>query len=70
MSAQDWNLSLRPKFKATRNLHELLPADLDFFVCLSSIAGIIGSVATTMLGTTTRMFSCITALRQAWQAPV
>lgn len=43
MSARDWNLSLRPKLKATRNLHELLPADLDFFVCLSSIAGIIGS---------------------------
>lgn len=43
MTATDWNLSLRPKFLATRNLHELLPADLDFFVCLSSIAGIIGS---------------------------
>ncbi|KAL9485418.1 hypothetical protein ACSS6W_004207 [Trichoderma asperelloides] len=43
MTAKDWNLSLRPKLKATRNLHELLPADLDFFVCLSSIAGIIGN---------------------------
>ncbi|KAH8738439.1 hypothetical protein BGZ61DRAFT_409366 [Ilyonectria robusta] len=43
MSVTDWNLSLRPKFLATRNLHELLPTDLDFFVCLSSIAGIIGS---------------------------
>ncbi|TWU77398.1 putative PKS-like protein biosynthetic cluster [Metarhizium rileyi] len=43
MTAKDWNLSLRPKLKATRNLHELLPADLDFFVCLSSIAGIVGS---------------------------
>ena len=43
MTARDWNLALRPKLKATRNLHELLPADLDFFVCLSSIAGIIGS---------------------------
>ncbi|KAJ5287127.1 hypothetical protein N7478_002813 [Penicillium angulare] len=43
MTAKDWNLSLVPKVKATRNLHELLPSDLDFFVCLSSIAGIIGS---------------------------
>ncbi|KAI1852774.1 hypothetical protein JX266_002315 [Neoarthrinium moseri] len=43
MSATDWNLSLRPKVRATRNLHEVLPADLEFFVCLSSIAGIIGS---------------------------
>jgi hypothetical protein len=29
----------------TWNLHELLPTDLDFFVVLSSIAGIIGSVS-------------------------
>lgn len=43
MTAKDWNLSLRPKLKATRNLHELLPTDLDFFICLSSIAGIIGN---------------------------
>nr|ALQ32782.1 putative polyketide synthase [Fusarium babinda] len=43
MTAQDWNLSLRPKLLATRNLHDLLPTDLDFFICLSSIAGIIGS---------------------------
>ncbi|KAH7489416.1 Reducing polyketide synthase [Fusarium oxysporum f. sp. matthiolae] len=43
MTADDWNASLRPKLLATRNLHELLPTDLDFFICLSSIAGIIGS---------------------------
>ncbi|KAF5021541.1 hypothetical protein F66182_6423 [Fusarium sp. NRRL 66182] len=43
MTAQDWNLSLRPKLVATRNLHDLLPADLDLLICLSSIAGIIGS---------------------------
>ncbi|CAG7949237.1 unnamed protein product [Penicillium olsonii] len=43
MSVDDWHLSLRPKLLATRNLHDLLPDDLDFFVCLSSIAGIIGS---------------------------
>jgi hypothetical protein len=29
----------------TWNLHELLPTDLDFFVVLSSLAGIIGSVS-------------------------
>ncbi len=29
----------------TWNLHELLPKDLDFFIVLSSLAGIIGSVS-------------------------
>ncbi|KAI1375107.1 hypothetical protein F4677DRAFT_455044 [Hypoxylon crocopeplum] len=43
MSVKDWNLSLRPKVQATRNLHQLLPKDLDFFICLSSVAGVIGS---------------------------
>ena len=43
MTTEDWNSSLRPKVQATRNLHQLLPEDMDFFVCLSSVAGIIGS---------------------------
>ncbi|RYP75275.1 hypothetical protein DL771_002495 [Monosporascus sp. 5C6A] len=43
MTIDDWNASLRPKVQATRNLHQLLPRDMDFFICLSSVAGIIGS---------------------------
>lgn len=36
---------MRPKVAGSWNLHNLLPRDLEFFVCLSSIAGIIGSGA-------------------------
>jgi hypothetical protein len=43
MTADDWNASIRSKLLAMRNLHDLLPDDLDLFICLSSIAGIIGS---------------------------
>lgn len=43
MSGEDYRAAVRPKVQATRNLHELLPKDLDFFVCLSSIGGVVGS---------------------------
>lgn len=36
---------MAPKVDGTRNLHELLPSDMDFFVVLSSIAGISGHTA-------------------------
>ncbi|KAL6886030.1 putative polyketide synthase [Trichoderma evansii] len=45
MTHQQWDASLAPKVAGTRNLHEILPADMDFFVVLSSIAGIIGHPA-------------------------
>lgn len=35
---------VRVRVTGSRNLHELLPDDVDFFVVLSSLAGIIGSV--------------------------
>ncbi|KAM0421221.1 hypothetical protein ACHAPT_010941 [Fusarium lateritium] len=43
MTADRWNDALRPKVQATLNLGRLLKTDLDFFICLSSIAGIVGS---------------------------
>lgn len=43
MIAEDYNTVLRPKYAGTWNLHNYLPADLDFFVMLSSISGIIGN---------------------------
>lgn len=42
MTYDKWNAALRPKVAATWNLHNELP-NLDFFVTLSSLAGIIGS---------------------------
>lgn len=43
MTSEAWNASLRPKVAGTWSLHRMLPDDLDFFVMLSSVSGIIGS---------------------------
>lgn len=43
MSFEDWQTAIRPKVQGSWNLHETLPADLDFFVMLSSVAGIFGN---------------------------
>jgi hypothetical protein len=38
-----WTSALQPKIHGSWNLHTLLPSDLDFFIMLSSISGMIGS---------------------------
>lgn len=43
MTLDEWNNSIRPKVQGTQVLHELLPKDLEFFVMLSSISGVIGN---------------------------
>lgn len=43
MNAQDFNAAIRPKIQGTWNLHEHLGQKLDFFIMLSSLAGIIGN---------------------------
>jgi hypothetical protein len=45
MTHQQWEGALAPKVDGTRNLHDVLPPDMDFFVVLSSIAGISGHTA-------------------------
>jgi emericellamide synthase (highly reducing iterative type I polyketide synthase) len=40
-----WEASLAPKVAGTRNMHEVLPTDMDFFVVLSSVAGVTGRPA-------------------------
>ncbi|KAK6812394.1 hypothetical protein RU639_011774 [Aspergillus parasiticus] len=45
MSYDQWVTATRPKVQGTWNLHKLVPTDLDFFIVLSSLAGIIGSVS-------------------------
>ena len=39
----DWATTFSPKVDGSRNLHELLPQDLDFFIMLSSLSGVWGS---------------------------
>ena len=43
MTFDDWKVSTGPKIQGTWNLHTLLPGNMDFFICLSSISGIVGS---------------------------
>ena len=43
MSHEQWTESLRPKVDGSWNLHALLPQDLDFFITLSSFAGVFGN---------------------------
>ncbi len=42
MSYTDFQIPIDPKVVGTQNLHNLLPTDLDFFICLSSMSGITG----------------------------
>ena len=43
MSFEDWQAAVLPKVQGSWNLHEALPSNLDFFVMLSSVAGIFGN---------------------------
>ena len=43
MSYENWSQATTPKIQGSWNLHEFMPHDLDFFVMLSSLAGILGN---------------------------
>ena len=43
MTHTQWTESLRPKVQGTWNLHSILPSNIDFFITLSSFAGIFGN---------------------------
>lgn len=43
MSYENWNQATTPKIQGSWNLHEQMPRDLDFFIMLSSLAGIVGN---------------------------
>nr|ALQ32786.1 putative polyketide synthase [Fusarium babinda] len=45
MTFQQWDLTMRSKIQTSKNLHQLLPKDLDFFILLSSLAGVVGQMA-------------------------
>ena len=43
MSYENWSQATTPKIQGSWNLHEYMPQDLDFFIMLSSLAGILGN---------------------------
>jgi acyl carrier protein len=45
MDYQQWSDATRPKVLGTRNLHDFFGSDLDFFVMLSSLTGVVGNAS-------------------------
>ncbi|KAJ3497745.1 hypothetical protein NLG97_g1664 [Lecanicillium saksenae] len=45
MSHSQWMAAIKPKVQGTWNLHKQLPDNLDFFIVLSSLAGVLGSLS-------------------------
>ncbi|KAH9904190.1 hypothetical protein F4778DRAFT_734349 [Xylariomycetidae sp. FL2044] len=45
MTPSQWRQTIESKISTTWNLHRLLPRSLDFFILLSSLAGVYGSAA-------------------------
>ncbi|KAI1865108.1 hypothetical protein JX265_008155 [Neoarthrinium moseri] len=43
MTYEDWQAAVRPKTTGSLNLYDLFPQDMDFFIFLSSSAGVIGT---------------------------
>jgi acyl carrier protein len=43
MTYEQWNIPIKGRVQGTRNLHSILPKELDFFVLLSSVCGIFGN---------------------------
>ena len=43
MTSEDFQLAVKPKAAGSWNLHRSLPKGLDFFILLSSFAGVVGS---------------------------
>lgn len=44
MTFEQWKKVTVPKIQGTWNLHKVLPADLDFFIMLSSVVSLLGTV--------------------------
>ena len=43
MTYKAWTATTRPKIQGTWNMHNAMPRDLDFFIMLASISGIVGN---------------------------
>ncbi|KAF2964726.1 hypothetical protein GQX73_g8837 [Xylaria multiplex] len=43
MTHKQWNIAVKTKVNGSYNLHKYLPDNLDFFIMLSSISGIVGN---------------------------
>ena len=69
MSADEYNAVLRPRHTGTWNLHRHLPANMDFFVMLSSISGVIGNATQAAYAAGSAFMDSFAAYRNALGLP-
>lgn len=69
MTVQDYQAVVQPKFQGTWNLHTHLPHDLDFFVMLSSISGVIGNASQAAYAAGSSFIDAFAAHRNALGLP-
>ncbi|KAI4170959.1 MAG: hypothetical protein LQ343_004617 [Gyalolechia ehrenbergii] len=65
MTHQQWEGCLKPKAHGSWNLHEHLPRDMDFFLCLSSAAGVARSLGQGNYGAGNTFQDALAAYRRA-----
>ncbi|KAJ6131357.1 hypothetical protein N7523_001817 [Penicillium sp. IBT 18751x] len=69
MTSQDYNTVLQPRYTGTWNLHRNLPSELDFFLMLSSISGVIGNATQSAYAAGSAFMDAFAAYRNAIGLP-
>jgi acyl carrier protein len=69
MAVEDYLAVMEPKYNGTWNLHNLLPQDLDFFVMLSSVSGVIGNATQSAYAAANTFLDAFAAYRNSLGLP-
>lgn len=69
MTTEDYNTVLQPRYNGTWNLHKHLPSNLDFFVMLSSISGVIGNATQAAYAAGSAFMDAFAAYRNTLDLP-
>ncbi|EAW12336.1 putative polyketide synthase [Aspergillus clavatus NRRL 1] len=69
MTIEDYHAALQPKHAGTWNLHRYLPSELDWFIMLSSISGIIGNATQAAYAAGSTFLDAFAAYRNALGQP-
>ncbi|KAL5355510.1 hypothetical protein BJX96DRAFT_184127 [Aspergillus floccosus] len=69
MTLESYESVLRPKYNGTWNLHRYLPSDVDWFIMLSSISGVIGNATQAAYAAGSTFMDTFAAYRQSLGLP-
>ena len=69
MTLEDYDAVMRPKVHGTWNLHNQLPKDMDFFLMLSSISGVIGNATQAAYAAGSTFLDAFAAYRNSLGVP-